>query len=60
MILPLSLARYSKITSIDSSPIFLPNKFLSDISWESEVWIADNPSHMIHFNGDKFLGPFKK
>ena len=35
------------------------NKFLSDISWESEVWIADNPSHMIHFNGDKFLGPFK-
>ncbi len=36
------------------------NKFLSDISWESEVWIADNPSHMIHFNGDKFLGPFKK
>jgi len=35
------------------------NKFLSEISWESEVWIADNPSHMIHFNGDKFLGPFK-
>ncbi len=35
-------------------------KFVSKISWESEVWIADNPSHMIHFNGDKFLGTLKK
>lgn len=34
-------------------------KYLQDIAWESEVWIADNPSHMIHFNGDKFLGPYK-
>jgi len=28
-----------------------------DISWETEVWIADFPEHMIHYNGDKFLGP---
>ena len=28
-----------------------------DISWETEVWIADSPDHMIHFNGGKFLGP---
>lgn len=34
-------------------------KFASQISWETEVWIADAPSHMIHFNGDKFLGPYK-
>lgn len=27
-----------------------------DIAWETEVWIADAPEHMIHFNGDKFLG----
>ena len=33
-------------------------RFLSDISWETEVWVADSPSHMIHFNGDKFLGPY--
>ncbi|WP_337165992.1 BsuBI/PstI family type II restriction endonuclease [Vibrio fluvialis] len=26
--------------------------------WETEVWIADNPDHMIHFNGDRFLGPY--
>lgn len=27
----------------------------SDIAWESEVWIAEAPDHMIHFNGSKFL-----
>jgi len=32
-------------------------KFSSDIAWETEVWIAEMPSHLIHFNGDKFLGP---
>jgi adenine-specific DNA-methyltransferase len=32
-------------------------KYLSDIAWESEVWCADSPTHMIHFNGSKFLGP---
>ncbi|HEX5483643.1 MAG TPA: BsuBI/PstI family type II restriction endonuclease [Terriglobia bacterium] len=30
----------------------------ADIAWETEVWIADNPDHMIHFNGPKFLGPY--
>jgi len=33
-------------------------KYASDIVWESEVWIAEFPDHMIHFNGDKFLGPY--
>ena len=32
--------------------------FVSHIAWESEVWIADDPGHMIHFNGDRFLGPY--
>jgi type II restriction enzyme len=32
-------------------------KFVNDIAWETEVWVAEIPSHMIHFNGDKFLGP---
>lgn len=35
-------------------------KYLSDISWETEVWTADAPTHMIHFNGGKFLGPHEK
>jgi type II restriction enzyme len=33
-------------------------KWVADISWETEVWLADSPSHMIHFNGEKFLGPY--
>jgi hypothetical protein len=32
-------------------------KHIDNIAWETEVWIAENPDHMIHFNGDKFLGP---
>lgn len=32
-------------------------KFSNEIAWETEVWLAEMPSHMIHFNGDKFLGP---
>ncbi|MCH2236217.1 MAG: hypothetical protein MK078_18435 [Crocinitomicaceae bacterium] len=35
-------------------------KNAADIAWETEVWIADNPDHMIHFNGDRFLGPHEK
>jgi len=35
-------------------------KYLVDISWETEVWISEAPTHMIHFNGDKFLGPHKR
>ena len=34
-------------------------KYAADISWETEVWIAESPDHMIHFNGEKFLGPAK-
>jgi adenine-specific DNA-methyltransferase len=30
-------------------------RHINDIAWETEVWIADNPGHMIHFNGPKFL-----
>ena len=32
-------------------------KFSELLAWETEVWIADMPDHMIHLNGDKFLGP---
>jgi len=35
-------------------------KWLSEIAWETEVWLADRPDHMIHFNGDKFMGPHSK
>jgi adenine-specific DNA-methyltransferase len=32
--------------------------YLPEISWETEVWLAEAPSHIIHFNGERFLGPY--
>ena len=32
-------------------------KFSESLAWDTEVWIADVPDHMIHLNGDRFLGP---
>ncbi len=32
-------------------------RYLGEISWETEVWVADAPSHLIHFNGVRFLVP---
>jgi hypothetical protein len=34
-------------------------RYLGEIAWETEVWVADAPSHLIHFNGVRFLGPYK-
>jgi hypothetical protein len=33
-------------------------RYLGEIAWETEVWCADAPSHLIHFNGARFLGPY--
>ncbi|MDD2694406.1 MAG: BsuBI/PstI family type II restriction endonuclease [Anaerolineales bacterium] len=33
-------------------------RYISEIAWETEVWVADAPSHLIHFNGERFLGPY--
>lgn len=35
-------------------------KYLTTIAWETEVWCADNPTHLIHFNGERYLGPYEK
>ena len=32
-------------------------RYLNELAWETEVWIASDPTHLIHFNGDRFLGP---
>lgn len=44
------------VTAFLTRPKF--RQFVAEIAWETEVWIADNPDHLIHFNGDKFLGPY--
>ncbi|EOY8806325.1 BsuBI/PstI family type II restriction endonuclease [Escherichia coli] len=33
-------------------------RYLGEIAWETEVWVTDAPSHLIHFNGVRFLGPY--
>ncbi len=33
-------------------------KYVPEIAWETEVWVADSPSHLIHFDGERFLGPY--
>lgn len=35
-------------------------RFQASVAWETEVWIADEPDHLIHFNGERFLGPYSQ
>ena len=59
----LALEDMLRTSSVD--PIYVtafPNfyefrKHIRSIAWETEVWLCDTPDHMIHFNGDRFLGP---
>ena len=67
---PVSPKRYAEIEGMLSSctadrvyiTAFLDSKgfrkYAGDIAWETEVWMASDPDHMIHFNGPKFLGPY--
>jgi hypothetical protein len=49
-------ARLVYVTAFPSRAVM--SRYLSDIAWETEVWIADAPSHLIHFDGERFLGPY--
>lgn len=33
-------------------------KYVGEISWATEVWFADSETHLLHFNGERFLGPY--
>ena len=67
---PVDHKRYGELTALfkncTAGPVFVsafPDsktyaKYAGVIAWETEVWIADAPSHMIHFNGTRFLGPY--
>lgn len=35
-------------------------RYLGEIAWETEVWVAEAPSHLIHFDGERFLGPYSQ
>lgn len=43
------------VTAFQSFPVF--KKFSDSLAWETEVWISEMPDHMIHLNGDRFIGP---
>ena len=68
-ITPLRHLALEELTKDCKAPIVYVSAFASrasfqewvgKISWETEVWIVDSPKHLIHFDGDKFLGPFDK
>jgi len=33
--------------------------FITEIAWESEVWLSEIPGHLIHFDGEHYLTPRK-
>ncbi len=33
-------------------------RYVGEIAWETEVWCSDSPSHLVHFDGVRFLGPY--
>lgn len=35
-------------------------EWILEISWETEVWLVDSPDHLIHFDGESFLGPYNE
>jgi hypothetical protein len=45
------------VTAFLTRKAMLP--YLDELSWETEVWVAESPTHMIHFNGKRFLGPYE-
>ena len=46
------------VTAFKSRPAMM--RYLNEISWETEVWVAESPSHLIHFDGERFLGPYEQ
>ena len=53
------------LAGCDAGPVYVTafpdfaefRKHMGDIAWETEVWLVESPDHMIHYDGDRFLGP---
>ena len=66
---PISAQRLADLEAMladcDAGPVYVTafpdrteyRKHVGDIAWETEVWLVEAPNHMIHFDGDRFLGP---
>jgi len=69
---PVNAKRHEELTQLFSSATvglvyvtaFPSRKMMArhfaEIAWETEVWVAEAPSHLIHFNGERFLGPYNQ
>jgi adenine-specific DNA-methyltransferase len=67
---PIDIKRHNELKELFENPdyglVFVTafqsrramNKYLKDLSWETDVWVAESPSHLIHFDGERFLGPY--
>ncbi len=44
------------VTAFPDRRTFL--RYFGDVAWETEVWIAESPSHLVHFDGERLLGPY--
>ena len=67
---PINAKRHGELKALFKSssapPVFVTafqdrrtlNRYITEIAWETEVWVAEAPTHMIHFNGERFLGPY--
>lgn len=67
---PIGKARHNKLRELtkncSAGPVYVSafqdkrtfRRFADEISWQTDVWIADDPTHLIHFDGERFLGPY--
>lgn len=42
------------ITAFDTTAKML--KHYKEVAWDTEIWSSDEPTHLVHKNGDKFFG----
>lgn len=35
-------------------------RYAPSVAWETEAWVAEAPSHLVHFDGERFLGPYER
>lgn len=52
-----SMAGLVFVTAFPDRKVFA--KYQASIAWETDVWIAQEPDHLIHYNGERFLGPYR-
>ena len=45
------------VTAFPDRRTFL--RYFGEVAWETEVWIAESPGHLVHFDGDRLLGPYE-